>query len=83
MLADRTSRPLRLEKAHWRKEQGGDARSKIHKKKPPKIMKYNKQTAPKEPSHSLHYTTQRTHARLFSGRGAACHHSFSQPSGEY
>jgi len=34
-------------------------------------MKNNQQTNLKEPSLSLHYTTQRTHARLFVERGAA------------
>ena len=35
-------------------------------------MTDNQQANLKEPSHLLHYTTQRTHARLFLERGAAC-----------
>jgi len=48
----------------------------------PKV-KDNQQTHLKGTSHSLHYTTQRTHARLFLERDAACLPSFAQPSGEY
>ena len=74
----------RPEKAYaWRKKQGADAHNKIHKKKTTKNMTDNQQANLKEPSHLLHYTTQRTHARLFLERGAACLPSFPQPSGEY
>ena len=74
----------RPEKAYaWRKEQGADAHNKIHKKKTTKNMTDNQQAILKEPSHSLHYTTQRTHARLFLERGAAFFPSFPQLSGEY
>ena len=74
----------RPEKAYaWRKKQGADAHNKIHKKKTTKNMTDNQQANLKEPSHSLHYTTQRTHARLFLERGAAFFPSFPQLSGEY
>ena len=46
-------------------------------------MKDNQQTHLKGTSQSLHYTTQRTHARLFLERGAAFLPSFPQPPGEY
>jgi hypothetical protein len=46
-------------------------------------MKDNQQTNLKEPSHTLHYTTQRTHARLFLERGASLFPSFPQLSGKY
>ena len=39
-------------------------------------MKDNQQTHLKGTSQSLHYTTQRTHARLFLERGAAFSSSF-------
>jgi hypothetical protein len=48
-----------------------------------KNMKDNQQTHLKGTLQSLHYTTQRTHARLFLERGAAFLPSFPQPSGEY
>lgn len=85
-LADTTSRPAghaSRRRTHWRNEQGADARNKTHKKKSTKNMKDNQQTHLKGTSQSLHYTTQRTHARLFLERGAAFLPSFPQPSGEY
>ena len=69
-LADTTSRPAghaSRRRTHWRNEQGDDARNKTHKKKSTKNMKDNQQTHLKGTSQSLHYTTQRTHARLFFG----------------
>ena len=69
-LADTTSRPAghaSRRRTHWRNEQGADARNKTHKKKSTKNMKDNQQTHLKGTSQSLHYTTQRTHARLFFG----------------
>ena len=86
VLADTTSRPAghaSRRRTHWRNEQGADARNKTHKKKSTKNMKDNQQTHLKGTSQSLHYTTQRTHARLFLERGAAFLPSFPQPSGEY
>lgn len=85
-LADTTSRPAghaSRRRTHWRNEQGADARNKTHKKKSTKNMKDNQQTHLKGTSQSLHYTTQRTHARLFLERGAAFLPSFPQPSEEY
>ena len=85
-LADTTSRPAdraSRRRAHRRKEQKADARNIIHIKKGAKHMKDNQQTHLKGPLHSLHYTTQRPHARLFLERGASCLPSFPQPSGEY
>ena len=87
-LADKTSRPAghaSRRRAHWRNEQGAGARNKTHTKKKDstKNMKDNQQTHLKGTSHSLHCTTQRTHARLFLERGAAFFPSFPQPSGEY
>ena len=85
-LGDTTSRPAghaSRRRTHWRNEQGADARNKTHKKKSTKNMKDNQQTHLKGTSQSLHYTTQRTHARLFLERGAAFLPSFPQPSGEY
>ena len=77
----------RPEKAHaWKIEQGTDARSKkIHKKEEEKHknMTDNQQAIHKETSLSLHYTTQRTHARLFLEGGVAFFPSFPQLSGEY
>jgi hypothetical protein len=73
----------RPEKAHaWRKKQGADAHNKIPKKNHKK-MTDNQQANFKEFSHSLHYTTQRMHARLFLDRGAAFFPSLPQLSGEY
>ena len=73
-LADTTSRPAghaSRRRTHWRNEQGADARNKTHKKKKStKNMKDNQQTHLKGTSQSLHYTTQRTHARLFFWREA-------------
>ena len=72
-LTDTTTRPAghaSRRRAHWRKEQGADARNKIHKKKSTKNMKDNQQTHLKGTSQSLYYTTRRTHARLFFWREA-------------
>ena len=44
---------------------------------------YESTNTPQRNLASLHYTTQRTHARLFLERGAAFLPSFPQPSGEY
>ncbi len=85
-LADTTSRPAghaSRRRTHWRNEQGADARNKTHKKKSTKNMKDNQQKYLKGTSQSLHYTTQRTHARLFLERGAAFLPSFPHPSAEY
>jgi hypothetical protein len=72
----------RPEKAHvWKKEKGDEARNKTHRKKNKhKNMKDDHQENLKKNSHSLHYTTQRTHA-LFLERGAAFFLSFPQLSG--
>ena len=85
VLADTTSRPAchAPEKAcAWRKKQGADDHNKSHKKITTKNMTDNQQANLKGTSHFLHYTTQRTHARLFLERGAAFPPSFPQLSGE-
>jgi len=46
-------------------------------------MTDNQQAHLKGPSHSFHYTTQRTQARLFWERGAGFLPSFPQPAEEY
>ena len=69
-LADTTSRPAghaSRRRAHWRNKQEADAPNKTDKKNIIKNMKDNQQTHLKGTSQSLHYTTQRTHARLCFG----------------
>ena len=86
VLADTTSRPACH--ALRRRTHGGRSKEltptkKYTKRKPQKNMTDNQQANLKVPSHLLHYTTQRTHARLFLERGAAFFPSFPQLSGEY
>ena len=86
VLADTTSRPachaLRR-RTHGGRSKGLTPTTKYTQRKPQKNMTDNQQANLKEPSHSLHYTTQRTHARLFLERGAAFLPSFPKPSREY
>ena len=86
VLADTTSRPachaLRR-RTHGERSKGLTRTENTHAQKKRKYMTDNQQSNLKEPSHSLHYTTQRMHARLFLERGAVFLPSFPRPSGEY
>ena len=86
VLADTTSRPachaLRR-RTHGGRSKGLTPTKNTQKEENKKNMTDNQQANLKEPSNLLHYTTQRTRARLFLERGAAVFPSFPQQSGEY